>query len=889
MAEKDNTYPTGTQRENSSDESEEAVLQGPGSLALFTLMAGPHISVFAALSTLSRLSASIVPKIGVILASIGYPILYLVLLLWKAKWYWPSLIVVFAHIICAALYYFLFRKLYTANRGRYRTQFPRSATQEKKYVLAGMLGGISLVTVLGAPFALFFLLMSDKILLTLMPLAFDDATSIYMLIIAMLNLAGSGLIAGGWAGRLALKISPLRALSGSLGLVLISLLWFFFLIILIMLPAFLSSQANYTMGSAYSLFLFGNLLIGCWWTAYILMRTLKPISLYGRFRRIISVPVICFSSAFLFGVVFGYPADWYHSAGKYFEKSGRLATALWCYEQGLTRNPTGPHAGYLQYRIALGNHKLGNTDRAVRGFREVVSMFNYDETLVSQANQFLDNIERNEGRRKKRVVLPGVDNPTTYRSSYCVPNSLALVMNFWKANVDADDIGKQITGLSSGTMTVDQTWYAEQNGFRHGFIPMATISDIKKAIDAGFPVMVYVPQHVFVILGYDEQLETFVTYDVATRDVWVEYIQKDFIKTWKKESSTMILAFPVGMETKLPEELTAKMEERDDSYFQYHLHQLQALGQKNGNTDHLEYAAAKDTAYFFPVVAMFRGYPAFRSRIVNNHDTGAITEAIQAYYERDFDEGVHLAGQYDDYGYADGDDNLNRSLDFLIGTGRLQETKHLIETIEADGIISDDTSETLSMVNLAIGDTEQAVRQLEEQSDSQLSFYLAQSYLEQGRTGSAIPELIKIVGDCICHYQRSPVGPREIETNFGYGYSSGSTLNKTFNDNKTILGLDKYGNPAIHMANDILAGIEQFGTEAKELESAWYEWMQYNPFDVKVASRLSKLFTARIDGLDPDRDANRIQQLQKKLALTKRRSERYGRFDIGKQSGPEAK
>ena len=66
-----------------------------------------------------------------------------------------------------------------------------------------------------------------------------------------------------------------------------------------------------------------------------------------------------------------------------------------------------------------------------------------------------------------------------------------------------------------------------------GFLPMAGLKDIKECIDAGFPVLVYVPAHVFAIFGYDEALDTFVTYDIATNDVWVEYLQKDFIKAWK--------------------------------------------------------------------------------------------------------------------------------------------------------------------------------------------------------------------------------------------------------------------------------------------------------------------------------------------------------------------
>lgn len=89
------------------------------------------------------------------------------------------------------------------------------------------------------------------------------------------------------------------------------------------------------------------------------------------------------------------------------------------------------------------------------------------------------------------------------------------------------------------------------------------------------------------------------------------------------------------------------------------------------------------------------------------------------------------------------------------------------------------------------------------------------------------------------------------------------------------MGLDKFGYPATHMANTILIGLDDFGTETKQLESSWYDWLHYNPFDTGVAKKLSVLLQTRIDSLNPDQDADRLQQLQKKLDITKNRAERY--------------
>ena len=133
---------------------------------------------------------------------------------------------------------------------------------------------------------------------------------------------------------------------------------------------------------------------------------------------------------------------------------------------------------------------------------------------------------------------------------------------------------RPITGLGTGTYVVDQSWYAQQHDFRHQFLPLAGLEDIKTCIDSGFPVLVYVPSHVFAIVGYDEALETLVTYDVATQDLWVEYLQSDFIKAWKKQATTLVLAYPEDKTALLPASIRERLQNGSDSYLHFQLHSL---------------------------------------------------------------------------------------------------------------------------------------------------------------------------------------------------------------------------------------------------------------------------------------------------------------------------
>jgi hypothetical protein len=90
-----------------------------------------------------------------------------------------------------------------------------------------------------------------------------------------------------------------------------------------------------------------------------------------------------------------------------------------------------------------------------------------------------------------------------------------------------------------------------------------------------------------------------------------------------------------------------------------------------------------------------------------------------------------------------------------------------------------------------------------------------------------------------------------------------------------IMGLDRYGYPATHMANTLLANMDTHGDATRQLESTWFEWLNYHPFDTLVAKRLATLYRNRIASMDTSRDAHLIQKLKRKLELTENRSARY--------------
>lgn len=722
-------------------------MPGPGSLALFNLAAGPLVSGPVIGSVLLRLGmrrGGLTLGFSMALAGLAMNLFFL---LWPVKWYWSSLSLLAVHFVSSVIIYYAMRTLYVRMPEAYLTGFSSRRRQEKKYPFFGMCGGAILTFILGASALVLFLMICDRMFALLMPVAPSDVQTLSKLLFSLFCLTLSGAVAGLYIGRKGLKITPLRMISLSVMLILINLAWLLTLEIVISIPAF---QAGQSSGVKWAMFRFpffiGNFLIGVWWVPFILTYIIKPVEIRRRIMRLAQMPLIHLSAGVALVIFLGYTNNIFHTAGQYFERRARMPAALWCYEQGLIRNPTAASASYLQYRVALLAHKIGDRERALQGFRMVVSKYTYDEELVKKSNRFLDNMSRN-GTDSRRVVLPGVESHIAYKGSYCVPNSLALVMRFWGSDIDARNIGEKITGLSRGTSIVDQAWFAEQKGFRHDFLPNASLEDIKASIDAGFPVMVYVPAHVFVIVGYDEILETFVTYDVATSDVWVDYIQKDFIKSWKRQGTTLVLAYPPEKENDVPRDIRDRLVQLSDGYLHYHLHAGGAT-QSFASSSHLLQATGQDEVFFIPLTILYNDFPGLRKKLDQRFSREQTTGSIVNFFNSDFDEGLHLWGQYHDESRTEEDKVLEYSLNYLIGTGELVQARDLITAIEEQGPISNETKQVRGMIDMALGDLETGLYRLKAGEQKKLDIYLAMAEFRLGNKPAAISSLVKTVDGC---------------------------------------------------------------------------------------------------------------------------------------------
>ena len=121
---------------------------------------------------------------------------------------------------------------------------------------------------------------------------------------------------------------------------------------------------------------------------------------------------------------------------------------------------------------------------------------------------------------------------------HCGPASLAGVLNYWGVTVLPEEIAAEIYSRSArGTLNLDMILYAERRGLKTTHYE-GSLEDVKKKIDAGYPLIVmvdygfwiYQQYHFMVVLGY---YENGVVVN-SGKDQHKFIPRSDFLKSWKR-------------------------------------------------------------------------------------------------------------------------------------------------------------------------------------------------------------------------------------------------------------------------------------------------------------------------------------------------------------------
>lgn len=151
------------------------------------------------------------------------------------------------------------------------------------------------------------------------------------------------------------------------------------------------------------------------------------------------------------------------------------------------------------------------------------------------------------GRAGSDRIIEGV--PFFPQETYqCGPASMAGVLNYWGIEVSSEAIAEEIYSRSAkGTLSLDMTLYASNKGLE-AVQYEGCITDLKKNIDLGYPLIVlvdygfwvYQQNHFMVVIGYNRD-----GIIVNSGKEWHKVIPvKDFLKQWKKTNYWTLLIGP---------------------------------------------------------------------------------------------------------------------------------------------------------------------------------------------------------------------------------------------------------------------------------------------------------------------------------------------------------
>lgn len=544
----------------------------------------------------------------------------------NTRWYYIALILASFNLLfglfCFAFVYKGFSRLQEENKAAGEPKFRGGI----KRIIFGVLAGLALGYPTGALFGILYNLLSDSVLSTLLPInphAFSADEFMMIMIFAMTFV---GAVIGGIAGGLIREEDLKMPFKLMVGLVLTSaflmFMWQFFVDMISFQSYGVSPHRAAPAAGALFPFIFaifsviGALIL---YSAAGLRAYVGKVLLVGYLSLMLALTAVVYTGIISYDFLI---------LGKAAERRADIRPALLLYEKSLNLYPSRYSASYLQFRIGLLLHKIGYDDDAEAAFKNVLTKYTANKEFARNAKLFMDRL--GDGSRKgKRVTIPSVEARTEYRSAYCAPNSLALVFNYWNKHTTAKQIGTNITYTFFGTDMIDMFYYAENNDLNFYVRTDAKVSDIKHYIRRKVPVLVFVPQHVFVIFGYDSALDTLVAYDVATYDVWVDHPVSIFEKEWRKRDNQMAVILPRGREAAYMSASERKKAQRVSlGLFQYMLSYAMYSPRDGGNPSEqmkrLERAARlapEDPSY---ALSLFSAFPDSRPSFASKYDVPAI-------------------------------------------------------------------------------------------------------------------------------------------------------------------------------------------------------------------------------------------------------------------------
>jgi hypothetical protein len=183
---------------------------------------------------------------------------------------------------------------------------------------------------------------------------------------------------------------------------------------------------------------------------------------------------------------------------------------------------------------------------AIFQFKKVVADYSENYAVFKKARKYIDAFEENQTSKEHGRKVLVVRHRTFEQAASCFPNSLSVILNFYeKQPISTRKLSYAIKeSFAAGTFI----WKAESFLDKNGYELLTTFWQSKETLvallEAGYPVLVYIPGHVYTLYGYDSRMEMFFTYDTAKSNRWNDKPFWTLQRDWMGSSFLMSVVVP---------------------------------------------------------------------------------------------------------------------------------------------------------------------------------------------------------------------------------------------------------------------------------------------------------------------------------------------------------
>jgi len=207
----------------------------------------------------------------------------------------------------------------------------------------------------------------------------------------------------------------------------------------------------------------------------------------------------------------------------------------------------------LHHRQGVLNVLNQDYETALTFFKKIMADYCENYGVYRKASRYVESYEKNKPADGKKRKILSVRHKTFEQAASCFPNSLSVILSFYeKEPISTRKLSYSIKeSFDEGTFIWKAESFLAQNDYRLITTFWQNKKTLISLLDADYPVLIYIPGHVYTLYGYDSRMEMFLTYDTAKLNRWDDNPFREFQKTWMNGSFLMSVVVKKGDEERL--------------------------------------------------------------------------------------------------------------------------------------------------------------------------------------------------------------------------------------------------------------------------------------------------------------------------------------------------